>query len=76
MGGRGGGVRPDFILKLDFEIAVDQKTRAGDRNFAGLPTGSRGTATPIFGQFLAQFCQITLKNQNHVWGTLLVATKY
>ena len=54
MGGRGGGgVRPDFILKLDFEIAIDQKTRARDRTFVGLPNGSRGTAAPIFGQFLA-----------------------
>ena len=30
--GGGGGVRPDF-LKFDFEIAVDQQTKAHDRTF-------------------------------------------
>ena len=41
-------------MKLDFEIAVDQQTRARDRTFEGVP-GARGTATPIFGKFVAQF---------------------
>ena len=27
---RGGGVHPDYFVKLDFEIAVDQQTRARD----------------------------------------------
>ena len=26
---RGGGVHPDYFVKLDFEIAVDQQTRLG-----------------------------------------------
>ena len=51
---------PDFFVKLDFKIAVDQQTRARDRNVEALrgfrTPGARGTATPIFGQFLAQFC--------------------
>ena len=29
----GGGVHPDYFVKLDFEIAVDQQTRACDRTF-------------------------------------------
>ena len=33
----GGGVHPDYFVKLDFEIAVDQKTRARDRTFEGVP---------------------------------------
>ena len=36
-GGGGGGVSPRFFVKLDFEIAVDQQTRALDRNFKGFP---------------------------------------
>ena len=31
----GGGVHPDYFVKLDFEIAVDQQTWARDRNFEG-----------------------------------------
>ena len=33
----GGGVHPDYFVKLDFEIAVDQQTRARDRTFEGVP---------------------------------------
>ena len=35
-GGRPGGGHPDFFVKLDFEIAVDQQTKACDRNFEGV----------------------------------------
>ena len=35
--GGGGGVHPDYFVKLDFEIAVDQQTRARDRNFEVVP---------------------------------------
>ena len=34
---RGGGVHPDNFVKLDFEIAVDQQTRARDQTFEGVP---------------------------------------
>ena len=34
--GGGGGVHPDFFVKLDFEIAVDQQTRARDQTFEGV----------------------------------------
>ena len=36
-GGGGGGVHPDYFVKLDFEIGVDQQTRARDRTFEGVP---------------------------------------
>ena len=35
-GGGGEGVHPDYFVKLDFEIAVDQQTRARDRTFEGV----------------------------------------
>ena len=57
---KGGGDLPCFFVKLDFEIAVYQQTRARDRTFEGFRTpGAHGTAAPIFGQFLAKVCQIT-----------------
>ena len=60
---KGGGDQPDFFVKLVSEIAVDQQTRTSDQTFEGsrTPTAQqcRGTATPIFGPFLAQLCQIT-----------------
>ena len=38
----------DFFVKLDFDIAIDQKTRARDRTFEGVQDS--GSATPIFSQ--------------------------
>ena len=38
---RGGGVHPDFFVKLGFEIAVDQQTRTGDQTFEGVPDPNR-----------------------------------
>ena len=35
--GGGGGGHPDYFVKLDFEIAVDQQTSARDRTFEGVP---------------------------------------
>ena len=34
---RGGGVTLFFGVKLDFEIAVDQQTKAHDQTFEGIP---------------------------------------
>ena len=31
------GVHPDFVVKFDLEIAIDQHTRACDRTFEGVP---------------------------------------
>ena len=36
-GGGGGGGHTDYFVKLDFVIAVDQQTRARDRNFEVVP---------------------------------------
>ena len=33
----GGGGHPDYFVKLYFEIAVDQQTRARDQTFEGVP---------------------------------------
>ena len=33
----GGGVHSDYFVKLYFEIAVDQQTRARDQTFEGVP---------------------------------------
>ena len=30
-------IHPDFFVKLDFEIAVDQQTRTHDQTFEGVP---------------------------------------
>ena len=34
---KGGGGPPLFFVKLDFEIAVDQQTKAHDQTFEGVP---------------------------------------
>ena len=39
--GGGGGVHPDFFVKLGFEITVDQQTRTSDRTFEGVPDPNR-----------------------------------
>ena len=36
-GGGGAGVHPVFIVKLEFEKAVDQRTKAHDQTFEGVP---------------------------------------
>ena len=38
---KGGGVHPDFFVKLGFEITVDQQTRTSDRTFEGVPDPNR-----------------------------------
>ena len=65
---RGGGVHPDFFVKLDFEIAVDQQTRAHDQTFEGVPDSG---CPPIFGQFLPNHLNMLT---TVLWGALLVAT--
>ena len=59
-GGGGGGVHPDFFVKLDFEIAVDQQTRAHDQTFEGVPNSG---CPPVPAEqprpYLVNFCQIT-----------------
>ena len=62
-GGGGGGVggHPVFFVKLDFEIAVDQQTKAHNRTLEVIPdSGCPPDSHALICQFLAQFCQITL----------------
>ena len=81
LGGRGG--RPQLFVKLVFEIANDRQTRTRAQTFKGggpelqPPSGARGAATPIFGQFLARLCQITStcpKQILIIMGALLVVS--
>ena len=60
--GGGGGGQPDFIVKLDSEIAVDQQTRTRDQTVEGVLDSNRPlvpavqlVATPIFGPFLVVY---------------------
>ena len=38
---KGGGVQPQFIVKIVFEIAVDQQTITNDQTFEGVPDPNR-----------------------------------
>ena len=66
-------------MKLDFEIAVDQQTKAHDQTFEGVPdskcppvpAGSHALIRSIFGSFLPNHLNM-LKTM--LWGALLVAT--
>ena len=58
----GGGVHPDFFVKLDFEIAVDQQTRARDRTFEavsdiGCPPVPAGQPRPYLVNFWPNFAK-------------------
>ena len=58
---RGRVVHPDFFVKLDFEIAVDQQIRANDQTFEGVPdSGCRSVPAGQPRPYLVNFCQITL----------------
>ena len=51
------GVHPVFVVKLDFEIAVDQLTKAHDQTFEGVPDSgcprdSHALIWSIFGSIL------------------------
>ena len=75
----GGGVHPDYFVKLDFEIAVDQQTRARDRTLRGFrspgdnrcPRDSHAHIWSIYGPILPNDLNM-LKTM--IWGALLVAT--
>ena len=48
LGGGGGGVHPFFcVVKLNFEIAVDQQTKAHDQNFEGVPDSGCPPPPPV-----------------------------
>ena len=68
MGGEGD---PDFYMRLDFEIAVDQQTRAHDRTFEGVPIS--GCQPEPAGHIWANCAKSPQYAQNSALG-LLVAT--
>ena len=58
-------VHPDIFGKLDFEIAVDQQTRARDRAFKGVPDSgcppvNAGQPRLTFQNWLAQSARLTI----------------
>ena len=57
-------------MKLDFEIAVDQQTKAKDRNFEGVPD-TRCQPVSNFGSILPNHLNM-LKTM--LWGALHVST--
>ena len=77
--GGGGGVHPDYFVKLDFEIAVDQQTRPVTELLRGFrtpgdhrcPRDSHAHIWSICGPILPNDLNI-LKTM--IWGALLVAT--
>ena len=75
---KGGEVHPDFFVKLDFEIAVDQQTRAHDQTFEGFQTpGAHRCPRDSHAHIWSIFRQITLTCSRltaMLWGALLVAT--
>ena len=61
----GGGGPPDFFVKFDLEIAIDQPTRACDRTFKGV--SDSGCSLVPAGQsrpFLSKLCPIMPNHLN------------
>ena len=70
---------PDYFVKLDLEIAVDQQTRARDRTFEGVPdSGCRPVPAGQPRPYLVNLWPILPNDLNMlksmIWGALLVAT--
>ena len=64
-------VRPDFFVKLYFEIAVDQQIRAHDQTFEGVPdSGYPPVSAGQLRPYLVNFCQITLTCSQPCFGVL------
>ena len=62
-------------MKLDFDIAVDQQTKAHDRTFEGVPdSGCPPVPAEQPRPYLVIFCPILPNHLNMLWGALLVAT--
>ena len=72
---RGGGVQPKFYVKLNFEIAVDQKGGTQDQIWGGsehpVPNIVHRVATPNFGPKISNS---PYKVKTKQMGALLVAT--
>ena len=66
-------------MKLDFEIAVVQQTRAHDQTFEGVPDSGcppvpAGQPRPYLVNWWPNFAKSPKHAQNHALGALLVAT--
>ena len=75
-GGGGGGFTLIFLLKFDFEISVDQQTKARDRTFEGVLDSeclrdSHAHIWSIFGPIFANHLNML---KILLWRCLLVAT--
>ena len=70
---KGEGVHPFFFVKLDFEIAVDQQTKAHNQTFEGVPDPG---CPPVPALILSIFGSNLLNRLNmlNALGALLVAT--
>ena len=72
-GGGGKGVHPDFFVKLEFEITVDQQTKANVQNFEGVPNFgsppvSAGQPGPYLVNYWLHFTKSPKHTQNHALG--------
>ena len=68
-----------IFVNFDFEIAVDQQTRARDQNFKGVPDSgcppvSAGQLRPYLDNFWLNFVKSPSHAQTHALGAILVAT--
>ena len=67
----------DFFVKFDLEIAIDQQTRACDRNFEGFSVPDSGCPRDSHAHFWSKLCPIMPKHLNmlitKILGALLVA---
>ena len=66
-----GGGYPDYYVKLKFEIAVDQQTRARDQTFEGVPdcpVMPAGQPRPYLVNFWLNFAKSPKHAQNHALG--------
>ena len=75
----GGGFTLFFFVKLDFEIAVNQQTKALDQTFEGVPDSGcppvpAGQPRPYLVNFWLNFAKSPSHAQNSALGALLVAT--
>ena len=73
LSGGGGGIHPDFCVKLDFEIVVVQQTRARDRTFervpdSGCPLVPAGQPSPYLVNLWPNVGKSPKHDQNHGLG--------
>ena len=80
-GGGGGGSLFFVVVKLDFEIAVDQQTKVHDKTFEGVPDSgcpqcSRDSHALIWSIFSSILPNHLYMLKTVLWCALLVATSH